>query len=219
MFSTTADVSPVPRIAHHGYRGIARIALAATVLVSVTQAAVSQTINEQQHSNAPSAAAHIPRWDFLVASGTLVPTGAQRGDIKRANVTAAQLLYVVRPDLAFTTTLAWARSRDTTEHKLDVFSYDLGVESRPAQWVVGNAITLTPFVGVGAGMRSYNTRNSDVDTSHRIAAYVSAGGDVGIRRVHMRLEVRDYVSGSSGQGTGGARNDVVAMLGLYFTGQ
>jgi hypothetical protein len=148
--------------------------------------------------------------------------GLPRGfDFKRANLTAAQLLYVVRPDLAVTATLGWARSRDNVEQRLDVFSYDLGVEARPARWEVGSGITLSPFIGVGAGARSYNSRNSDSDATHRIAAYASVGADLAIRRVHLRLEVRDYVSGSSGQGTsgqgaGGVRNDVVAMLGLYI---
>jgi len=67
-----------------------------------------------------------PTWEFLVSSGTVVPTGVQRDDIKRGNLTAAQLSYVMRPELALTATLGWARSRDVASAdnpKLDVFTF------------------------------------------------------------------------------------------------
>src|SRR5690606_32763066 len=53
-------------------------------------------------------------WEFLISSGAVVPTGAQRDVIKRGNLTAAQLTYVVRPSVAVTATLGWGRSRDIT---------------------------------------------------------------------------------------------------------
>lgn len=221
----------IARIARCNFQRIARSAIAGAVLTGGIQAALAQTTDEPQTARIESATDQIPSWHFLVASGTLIPTGTQRGDIQRANLTAAQLLYVVRPDFAVVATLGWARSRDAAEQRLDIVSYDVGIEARPTQWVFGNGVTLSPFVGAGLGARSYNARNSNTDASHRLAAYLSAGGELGIRRVHLRLEVRDYVSGSNSagaaasggsagdQGAGGSRNDVVAMLGLYLTGQ
>jgi hypothetical protein len=161
-----------------------------------------------------------PRWEFLVPAGTVVPTGAQRDVIKRGNLTAAQLSYVVRPALAVTATLGWARSRDLAavgEPKLDLFTYDVGAEARAPGWIGGGAITVSPFAGVGAGARSYNHRSLDVDATHNLAAYGSAGAELGIRRVRLRLEVRDYVTGFRPlDGVGAARtgNDVVVMAGL-----
>ncbi len=161
-----------------------------------------------------------PRWEFDVPTGTVVPTGAQRGAIKRGSLTAAELSYVVRPDLAITATLGWARSRDIHsigEPKLDVFTYDLGAEVRAPRWIAGKAITFSPFAGGGAGARSYNYRNLAVGARHNAAAYVSAGGEFGIWRVRLRIEVRDYVTGFKplgGGGTADARNDVVVMNGL-----
>ncbi len=217
MFSITAQPSTRPRIARVAV-AVATVAVVAALLGGV-QSAAAQSASELPASQATGVSEHTPRWDFYVASGTLIPTGAQRGDIKRANLTAAQLLYVVRPDLAVTATLGWARSRDGTDQQLDIYTYDVGVETRPARWMVGKSTIVTPFAGIGLGARSYNVRNSDLDATHRLAAYVSAGGDVAIGRVNLRLEVRDYLTGSGGQGSGGARNDVVAMVGLYFTGQ
>ena len=159
-------------------------------------------------------------WEFLVHSGTLVPTGVQRDAIKRGNLTAAQLSYVVRPELAITSTVGWARSRDAViagNPKLDVFTYDVGAEVRAPNWINGGAVSFTPFTGAGAGGRSYNYRKLDVDATHDLAAYGSIGGELGVRRVRVRIEARDYVAGFKPlNGIGSARtgNDVVVMAGL-----
>ena len=71
----------------------------------------------------------------------------------------------------------------------------------------------------GAGGRSYNYRKLDVDATHNLAAYGSVGGELGIRRVRVRLEARDYVTGFkplAGEGAARTGNDVVVMAGLRF---
>ena len=102
-------------------------------------------------------------------------------------------------------------------------AHDGGTRSGPGRvapgWIGGGAITFSPFAGVGAGGRSYNHRSLDVDATHNVAAYGSAGAELGIRRVRQRLEVRDYVTGFRPlDGVGAARtgNDVVVMAGLRF---
>jgi hypothetical protein len=162
------------------------------------------------------------RWAFLVNSGTLVPTGAQRDVIKRGSLTAAQLTYVARSSLAITSTVGWARSRDITsvgDPKLDVFTYDIGAEVRAPRSITGNAVTFTPFAGAGAGGRSYDYRKLDIDATHNLAAYGSVGGELGVRRVRVRLEARDYVTAFkplSGSGAARTGNDVVLMAGVRF---
>lgn len=161
-------------------------------------------------------------WAFLVSSGTLVPTGAQRNAIKRGNLTAAQLTYVARPALAITSTVGWARSRDvaiTDTPKLDVFTYDVGAELRAPHGITSKAVTFTPFASAGVGGRSYNYRKLDVDATHNVAAYAGIGGEVGVRRVRVRLEARDNVAGFkplSGTGAAHTGNDVIVMAGLRF---
>jgi len=160
------------------------------------------------------------RWEFVVPSGTLVPTGAQRNVLKRGGLLAAQLHYVARPGLAFNATVGWARSRDIAsagDPKLDVFMYDLGAEARAPEMNAGRGFSFRPFVGVGGGVRSYNYRSLAVDATHNLVAYGSAGGEIGYRRVRLRLEARDYVSGFKplvGTGAGATRNDVAVMIGL-----
>ena len=168
-------------------------------------------------SQAPSKAA---RWELTVPSGALVPTGVQRDAIKRGNLTAVQLMYVARPTFAITSTFGWARSKDVAtvdQPKLDVFTYDIGAEARAPHRIANETMSFSPFAGIGAGGRSYNYRKLDVDAKHNLAAYASAGGDIGVRRLHLRLEARDYVAGFkplAGSGAGRTGNDVVVMVGL-----
>jgi hypothetical protein len=173
-----------------------------------------------QTADTHTATAPKPRWEFLVASGTVVPTGAQRGAIKRGNFNAAQLHFVVRPNLAISATLGWARSRDVAsveQPNLDIFTYDLGAEVRPARWTVGRKLTFMPFVGGGFGARSYNHRNLASDATHNVAGYLGVGGEVGIGRIRLRLEVRDYLTGFTplrGEGARRGRNDVAVIFGI-----
>jgi hypothetical protein len=173
-----------------------------------------------QDTDTASKAEAKSRWEILVPSGTLVPTGAEHNAIKRGSLTALQVTYVSRPTFAITSTVGWARSRDIVNAdnpKLDVFTYDVGAEVRAPRSITGEAVTLVPFAGVGAGGRSYNYRKLDVDATHNVAAYGSIGGELGAGRVRLRIEARDYVTGFkplSGVGAARTGNDVVVMAGL-----
>jgi hypothetical protein len=202
----------------HSRQGLTRAALIAVgtlgMLLSSTRTAVAQT-------SAPEAR----KWELRVTSGALVPTGNQRNFLKDAQVTAAQLSWVVRPSLAITGTFGWARSRDIASvdtPKLDVFTSDVGVEVRPAQWFADGAVTFSPFAGLGAGARSYNYRKLDVDATNNLAGYGTVGGELGFGRVGLRLEARNYVTGFKplvGGGKSDMRNDVVIMAGLRINRQ
>jgi hypothetical protein len=187
----------------------AYVALAAVILCGGPSAAEAKTKDEQKS-----------KWEFIVPSGTLIPTGAQEGTIKRGDLTAVQLLYVLRPNLAITGTFGWARSKDIASvgaPKLDIFTYDLGTEFRTPKRIIGRGISFSSFAGAGAGARTYSYRNLNVSATFNPAAYVSAGGELSIRRVRLRLEVRDYVTGFkplNGGGSSAVRNDVAVMLGL-----
>lgn len=187
-----------------------------SVVLAAVAASTLAASNLSAQAAEPQAAARKAKWELLVPAGALMPTGAQRDAIRSANITAVQLSYVVRPTIAITSTFGWARSRDVAMSgapRLDVFTYDLGAELRAPRWKKG----FTPFVGGGAGGRSYNHRKLDVDATHNLAAYGSAGGELAIKRVAIRLEARDYVAGFkplNGAGASRTGNDVVVMAGL-----
>jgi hypothetical protein len=201
MFSTSA--ASVPQHA-------TRIALFAAGLM----VASVQTSNAQTQGSA---------WEFRVSNGAFVPTGSQREVIKDGQMTAAQLSWVVKPSLAITGTFAWARSRDLTAAKppkLDVFTSDLGVEARPVQWFANAPVSFSPLVGLGAGIRSYNSRSESASTTHSAVGFASVGGEFGIGRVGLRLEVRDYVGNPRIVAAQSAmRNDVVMSAAIRFNRQ
>ena len=208
MLTADTNSGPMPRATRTSLRCISAVALAAALLGAAAGVAAQE------------GAAQKPHWEFIVASGALVPTGSQGDVLKRADLTLAQLTYVIRPEFAVTTALGWARSHDVASAgrpKLDVFTGDVGAEVRPARWIADHEEKFNPFAGIGVGMRSYHYRNLDAAGSNNLAGYISAGGEFGMHRVRVRLEVRDYLSGFkplNGTGTQGTRNDVVAMLGL-----
>ena len=193
-----------------------------TSRVSSVSALTLGLLLSSTHASAQMSAQQSKTWELRVSSGALVPTGTQRDVLKDAQMTAAQLSWVVTPSVAVTGTFGWARSRDVgsaDRPKLDVFTSDLGVEARPVQWIAGRAVTFSPFAGVGAGARSYNYRKLDVDATHNLAAYGAVGGELDMGRVGLRLEARNYATGFKplvGVGKSDMRNDVVVMAAVSF---
>lgn len=200
------------RIRRLGATSIVPAALAAAMLVAAASSADAQTAAAR-----PSVRS---RFEFIVSDGALLPTGEQRNALKNARMNLAQLSYAVRPYLAVTTSMGWVRTRDIASAdrpKLNVFTYDVGAELRADRWVSGHALTFTPFAGGGAGGRSYDYRSLAGNATHNLAAYGSAGGELGYRRIRFRVEARDYVTGFAPLTATGAtvrRNDVSLMGGF-----
>lgn len=195
------------------------LALAA-VLAATPCIATAQTVADPAETR--SEAEPTSRWEWLVPSGTVVPAAADRGAITRGHLTAIQVSYRARPNLAVTSTAGWIRSRDLSavgSSKLDVFTYDLGAEVRAAGIGARRSVSVRPFAGAGVGARTYNYRSPAMDATHDPGAYVAAGGEIGIHGVRLRLEVRDYITGFTlnGRGPSTTRNDVVVMAGVRFT--
>ena len=189
----------------------------APALVALVVLLFSPRASLAQDSTSPATA-----WELRVTGGAYVPTGGQRHAVDDAHLTAVQLSWLARPSLAVVGTVAWARSRDLVSAdapKLDVFSSDLGVEVRPARLSISGSKTLRLFAGLGVGARSYNHRKLDLPATHNLAGYAAAGSEMGVRRVSLRLEVRDYFTGFRplvGNGESRARNDVVVMATVGF---
>ncbi len=174
-------------------------------------------------ARAQGASDSASRFQVVVSSGALVPTGVQRDAIARGELTTAQLSYRVLPNIAVTSSLGWTRSRDIVtvgQPTLDVFTYDAGAELRGPSWTAGEHWSFMPLLGAGAGGRSYSYRSQSTESTHNLAGYASVGGEVGYRRVRLRLEARDYVTGFKalgGAGASGTRNDVALLVGLRIT--
>ena len=196
------------------------MSIARTVSTAISTLSLIAAVSNPLSAQTSTPAQKGP-FEIRFTSGGLVATGNQRNFIKDGQLSGVQMSWSLNPMLAVTGSFAWARSRDLTtidKQKLDVFTSDLGVEARPAQWFTGRKVTFSPIVGLGAGVRSYNYRSLDVDAKHNLAGYGSVGGELGIlNRVGVRLEARDYASGYKplvGAGKSVTRNDVVIMAAL-----
>ncbi len=188
----------------------ATIALAATLL----------TLPLAARAQADSAS---PRqWELRITTGSLRPTGEQRQQLERGPLSTVQVSWLRRPSFAVTGTLGWAKSRDLASvgsPGLNAFTADLGVEARPQHWVVGRRVSLSPFAGVGAGARIYDYRSREASATRNVAAFAALGGELGFRRLGLRIEVRQYVGGFApldGAGPTPARSDMTLLTSLRF---
>lgn len=161
-------------------------------------------------------------WAIRFTSGALVPTGTQRNSFKDARLSAAALSWRLSSSLAITGSFSWAPSRvvDAIDRtKVDVFTSDLGLEVRMPELTPSHAISVRPFAAAGGGVRTYNYRAPGIETTNDPAGFLAVGSDVGLGRVGVRFEVRDYVSRFTpliGNAAAEARNDLVMSIGLSF---
>jgi hypothetical protein len=197
----------------HNERNHAMLKPVATVVL-----ALAGLLTTGGPARAQSSAATRPGFELLLPSGTVVPVGAQEDDVKRANLMAVQLSYGLRPDLVLVSTIGWARRTPLgvgPEAKVDLFTYDAGVEYRQPRRSSDRRINFKPFTGVGIGARTQNYRHMDAATTHDFATYASAGGELRLARVRVRLEVRDYLAWVTPLGASATtRNDIVMLTGL-----
>ncbi len=188
----------------------ARVAVAALLLTLPVIAAAQEDATHPHH------------WELRITSGALIPVGEQREQLQRAPLSALQISWLPRAAVAVTGTFGWAKSRDLAAEgapRMSAYAADLGVESRPARWETGERLRLSPFIGVGAGLRSYDYIHARTDAQHNAAAYGAVGAELGVGRVALRVEAREYVGGFSpmdGAGPMSPSSDLLLLTSLRF---
>lgn len=195
-----------------------------TPRVTIALAAMLVTLPLSVRAQAPAHADTIrqQRLELRITSGSLIPVGEQRQQLTRGPLSTVQLSWLPSPSLAVTGTAGWATSRDLTavaRRGVNAFAVDLGIETRPSRLVVGERVTFSPLAGVGAGARSYDYRSRHTDATHNVAAYAALGGELGYRRLGLRVEARQYLAGFApmdGEGPTPARSDVMLLTSLRF---
>lgn len=159
------------------------------------------------------------RVEVRFPGGKLLPTGDGRGMLADAPLNAVQVAWRIEPRVAFTGTFAWARGRDLSlaaSPKLDLFTTDVGLEFRTAERQRGARVRYRGFAGFGAGVQVANHRALDRDATHQVAGYAAVGGQLGVGRLGVRLEVRDYLTGLRAVlgAPGASRNDIVVLASV-----
>lgn len=154
--------------------------------------------------------------------GAYIPTGDQRDFLKDAVLVGGQASWRAFPALALTGTFGWSPSKDRItagNQTLDIYQYDIGAELRTPSRYDAGIVEFTPFVGLGAGGRTYSYRDLSVDSKTNFDGYGALGGDVGFGPIAFRIEGRDYVSQFkplTGSGSTKTRNDIGLAFGIAY---
>ena len=140
-------------------------------------------------------------WRFEVGpyAGAYIPTGNQRDFVTGALLTGLQLSVLPHRRFALTVNYGWAATRDrqiAESRALDTYQMDIGGEWRMPACYRRGSWQLVPFVGAGAGGRTYDYRDVAVSSRTDMVGYAAVGGEVDFGGWGIRLEARDHRSQS-----------------------
>lgn len=134
--------------------------------------------------------------EYRIFGGAYIPTGSQADMLKSSMLVGVQGGAELSRKFHLIGTLAYATPR--TKDRLDaedvhLYQYDAGAEyfhvfqaSENAHWSV------RPFLGAGAGARTYDIQHSDIKMHTDFTGYGSVGAEFQHVNIAARLEVRDY---------------------------
>jgi hypothetical protein len=151
--------------------------------------------------------------------GAYLPTGAQHSTLSSALLAGAQVGYRLPAPFQLVGSFGWTPSRDRgfADARTNIYQFDAGLEVGGVH--SGEQYTaFAPFVGLGAGARTYSLSHPASTSETDPAGYASIGAATRAGPVGLRLELRDYLSRFrtiGGVTTGSStRNDLMAALGL-----
>ena len=185
---------------------------------AVTAAALGLVLTRAAAAQLPTHDADRPRASMHVILGGYVAAGPQRRTFDSAALIGGQVGLRLQPRLAVVGGVAVAQMTDRglpADGEVNLLQYDVGVELERASlpWAGG----VTPFVGLGAGGRSYDYRASGIATRSSAAAYVALGGERRFQRTGLRIEARTYVPrGAGARADDATRFDVLLLAGLAY---
>jgi hypothetical protein len=184
------------------------ILLAAILATTVTLPALSQT--------------PVLKPEIRPFVGASIPTGTQRDFFGSSVVYGVQAALEVRETFHLLGTFAVApatlKVAGGNEDKSLMMQYDVGMEFdlvRP----LGESWLFKPFVGVGAGARSYFYDDQDLIDRTGLSGYGALGVEFQIARTAIRFEGRDNVFTFKSPlpfEKSRTRNDVGFSLGLAY---
>jgi hypothetical protein len=148
--------------------------------------------------------------------GELIPLGAQKDDFTETPMFGLQAAVPIASSLHLVGSFGWAPGKDKlglADDGVNVLDYNAGLEFNPLQG------SLRPFLGVGAGARSYLYGPATLMSQTCEAGYGAAGVEYQAARTAFRLEARGnaFCFRSPRTGTGSAnRNDIGLALGVGY---
>lgn len=165
----------------------------------------------------------VRRFSLHGLLGVFAPVGDHRSTIEGGFAIGAQIGVGVQPSLALVggALLIQTGYRQPQSGDVTVGQFDLGVELTPFARLASTHAArrrVTPFVGLGAGVRTYDLRDNTTGTRAYLSGYGAIGAELGVARAGLRIEARDYLSRDEREGmmTTGWRNDMFVLFGLAY---
>ena len=164
-----------------------------------------------------------PAGEIRPFAGVFIPVGALDSDFKSATMVGAQMAIELNRYFHGLATLGWTHGHNKmfTSDVTHIWQYDLGAELNAVQ-AMGLGWYLRPFIGAGAGGRTYDYRGVNAPTTSCTAAYGSLGAEMQRNVLAFRAEARDYLSCFESPITAkkNTRNDIAVSFGIaYHFGQ
>ena len=190
-------------------RSLSRDPMITLLLLSLSALALSPAVSHAQDDRTGALAMHV-------LLGGFVPTGALRGTVSNGYAIGAQIGMAITPRIATVATAFVIQTKYRAANVVEVtlVQYDAGLEFTPG---APHASThrVVPFVGLGAGGRTFDFRDAGMASRTYPAAYVAAGSEVRLHRLTLRMEARGYAFRQElDAGVSVTRTDVTGLVGL-----
>jgi hypothetical protein len=128
-------------------------------------------------------------------AGAMIPTSHQRDLFDDAASIGLQTAYELKPSLHLVASFGWMPAKHklaTLDKDVNVFSYDVGAEFNLII-PMGERWELKPFLGLGAGARTYDYDAPSLGTHTSPAGYATGGTEFQRGITALRLELRSYL--------------------------
>lgn len=181
-----------------------RFTTAALLLAAISSASAQETQGTRETQNAQTAeAAQLPqgnhaRFEVRSFAGRYIPSGRMSDDFKSANTFGVQTAFELSSYVHVLASAGWTDGMSTigaiNNGKTSVWQYDGGVEVNGLK-ELGKGWIFRPFVGAGAGARSYKFDDPVVvGTKTCMNGYGALGTELQKSVIGFRLESRGYVN-------------------------
>ncbi|MEW5916757.1 MAG: hypothetical protein AB1762_10140 [Gemmatimonadota bacterium] len=153
--------------------------------------------------------------------GAFIPTGGLRSDFKTATMLGGQAALELSDYAHIVGTLAWTHGHNKFTSLSDdvtyIWQYDLGVELNTIQQLNENWL-FRPFLGAGAGARTYDYQAKAIGSQTCTAGYGALGMELQREMIAFRIEGREYLScfESPLSAKKVTRNDIGLAFGLAY---
>lgn len=128
-------------------------------------------------------------------AGAYIPIGDQRDVFNDAPMFGLQVGFELRPTFHLLGTVGWIAGQSryrVSDDNVNIYAYDAGLE-----WSVVRPLepdwNVKPFIGLGAGARTYSFKASEFSTKTCAAGYAAFGTELQLNRVAFRVEGRENV--------------------------